>query len=1314
VPSWIRSRSRALRTAVTAGSAVLLAGSVLGMPASAAAAGHATPSLTRLAAVKLPRGAVRVGSPAGSARVSGAVALRLRNASGLTAAATAVSNPKSPDYKHYVTPAQFRAAYAPSAATIAAVESMLRAGHLSVGSVTADGTLVHFSGTAAQADAAFRAGLARYRLANGTTGTEMTGAPAFPTAIAAQVLGVVGLNTLVKPTSGIERWQKKGAGHELPVTRTSLGAPIPGAPTPCKAATRNAQEENGLTYDALAHAYGLDGLFRAGDLGAGQHIALFELAPYASKDLATFDTCYFGASRAAQMLSRVHTVNVDGGAGTGFGLGSDEAELDIEDVAAFAPKADIDVYTGPLTESGAMGYLDTVSAIVNADQDQFVSSSWSLGSCEQQTIALAPGVVDTENQLFEQAALQGQSVFASSGDSGSDECAFNGSTTPVAPFVSASDPASQPFVTGVGGTAVTNDANRPSEQVWNDGNFGGSGGGGTSALWSAPSWQAGAIDNVAPSVFAAAFGSGSHFGDGLDQPCPQADASDPAVCRAVPDVTAEADEYTGAIGVFIRPFGGWGDFGGTSSSSPLWAAMMADVQASADCASSGALGFLSPKLYAIGANPTEDAASFNDVTVGNNDMYAITGNSLFAATKGYDLASGLGSPRLTSPNGKPALAAYLCEQTTGDAPQVSSLSPAVEPLNPTGTLTIDGSGFTGATAVSIGTYQVPASDLDVVSDSEIQVTAPPAASQTGGDTGENGAGHAAVSVTGPGGTSAQTPVSQLDYVDTSGGGTVPSVTLISGDIGAQAGGNQVDVYGAGFSSGGTSNVTSVTVGGQTAPSFTVVSPYLLHVTVPAYSNTDTTCAGLDSNPAELCQTQLVVHGPHGASSTATIQKLYEGALDGSTPCTNCATSPAATEYDYVPFPTVSRVSSTYMSEFGDTVEDIHGRGLALPALEWLDFGSGSKAANRDLEVLYATPTEIEVAVNPADDITVRSVPTTMQVVTMAGTSTATHVVYAGIPHVTSVHPHAGPVAGGTTLTVTGEALSQALPQNGGFLEYVDTFFGLPRDQLAGYSAPNTKTIKAVTPQTLAGTDVVTVCSVTACSFPESNKQVKAATFVFYPAGNPVVTHVSPRKGPASGANQVTIKGHNLAVVVSVTFGKRKATLSDAETSGDASPNSIVVKAPPGTPHHTVPVQVTTAESVHAPGGAPSAVTSATTYTYRPSPPSAPRHVTAKRHGSKIHVSWRKPLVDGGSGITGYTVSVASIHLFGGGNGHKPKVVKVGPKARSLTVTHVSGDIFIVRVRAVNKHGKGPAAEKAIGGGGGGFFIGFGRAAGHSG
>jgi hypothetical protein len=1278
---------------VTATSAALLIGGMVGAPALAAPASAASPTpasagnsgLTRLAgAPHLPTTATRLEAPASSARVSGDVALRPRDPAAVTAAALAVSSPKSPQYRQYLAPGAFRAKYGPTTTTVATVAATLRAAHLTVSSVSSNGMLIHFTGTAAQAGAALHTGFATYRLKNGRTGTEMTSAPAFPTSIASQVTGVIGLNTLAKPVSTIEHWDSGHAKLGSPVTRHAAAAPIPGAPVPCAAATKNATRENGLTYDHLAHAYGLDGLFRSGDFGAGQHIAIYELAPFVPSDVTAFETCYFGKAGAADMATRLHSILVDGGAGTGVGPGTDEADLDVQDVAAFAPKADIDVYTAPITN---LGYLDEYNQIITSDVDKFITSSWGSTSCEQETESFEPGLVDTENQLFEQAALQGQTVLNSSGDSGSDECAFNGDPSPAAPFVSAADPASQPFVTSVGGTAITDDSNRPTEQVWNDGNFGGAGGGGTSALWSAPSWQQAANATVAPSVFGEAFGTGAGFGHGLDQPCPQATSTDLTVCRTVPDVTAEADEFTGSVGIFDATFGGWVDFGGTSSSTPLWAAMLADVQASTGCQATGPLGFVSPKLYAIGANPAQDAAAFNDVTVGNNDTYAISNGDLFRATPGFDLASGLGSPRLTAPGGQPALAAFLCAQAPSNAPGISALMPAVEPSSPTGTLTITGTGLTGATAVSIGTFAVPTSDIDVVSDTQIRVTAPPAATQTGGDTGESGAGRAVVSVTTAHGSTAITPASELQYVDTTAGSAVPAVTLVSNDVGQQAGGNHINVYGAGFTSGGSPNVTSVKIGGVTA-AFTITSTNQLDVTVPAYNDGVTVCAPADAHPTQICQTQLVVTGPHGASAPSTIKPLYEGATDGSTPCAGCASLPAPSEYDYVPAPSISSVSATYVSELGDTVETITGHGFATPGFDWVTVGDPTNAANEDFSTLSITPDEIDVLVNPTERFTVATKASDLRVVTSAGTSDPASIIYAGIPRVDTVSPSAGPVTGGTSITVTGLGFNAVQPSAGGSLEYVDDELGFPRDQLTGYTVNGARSLTATTPQTIPGTDSVTACTVTSCSFPRSELQFEQTQFVFFTAGNPVVSSISPRKGPAAGGSTVTITGQNLSGLVSVTFGSRRAKLTTVEEEGSNNPQQVTVRTPPGAAGHTVPVQVTTQESVHAPGGTPSAVTAKTHYGYVASPPSAPRNVKAKKQkkGHGIRVTWVKPEVTGGSKVTGYRVAVTMFNLFG--PNPKPTFVRLPAKARSVLLKHPPSGLLLIRVRALNRRGVG--------------------------
>ena len=118
-----------------------------------------------------------------------------------------------------------------------------------------------------------------------------------------------------------------------------------------------------------------------------------------------------------------------------------------------------------------------------------------------------------------------------------------------------------------------------------------------------------------------------------------------APAASSPTSAPTADEFTGGITVFSDGAdGGWNTYGGTSSAAPLWAAMLADVNASSTCqnnpATQDGVGFLSPLLYAVASNPTAYAASFNDITLGNNDPYG--DSNLFQATSGYDMATGLG------------------------------------------------------------------------------------------------------------------------------------------------------------------------------------------------------------------------------------------------------------------------------------------------------------------------------------------------------------------------------------------------------------------------------------------------------------------------------------------------------------------------------------------------------------------------------------------------------------------------------------------------------------------------------------------------
>ncbi|HLK45852.1 MAG TPA: protease pro-enzyme activation domain-containing protein, partial [Acidimicrobiales bacterium] len=360
---------------------------------------------------------------------------------------------------------------------------------MSVRGVSPNHLLVSFRGSAAQVDRAFHTSLSSFRLPDGTIGRATTTPVELPSSIASDVRVVAGLDSLVTFHSlGLHR---SGLGHRA--ARATAAPSVAGGPTACGAASADAAVNGGLTDSQIASAYGAFGLYRQGDTGAGESVAIFELEPFARSDISTFDTCYFGAHAAAAMAGRLHVTAVDGGEPSGFGSG--EALLDVEDVSALAPGARIDVYEAP---NSTYGSIDDYNQIVSADADQVVSTSWGL--CETALQQGAPGQLQEENAIFQEAAAQGQTVVAAAGDDGSDDCNSFYSLSPVKPVLSVDDPGSQPYVVSAGGSTIDDATQPPVEQVWNDGIKGGAGGGGISNTWVMPSWQSAShVPGIAPS-----------------------------------------------------------------------------------------------------------------------------------------------------------------------------------------------------------------------------------------------------------------------------------------------------------------------------------------------------------------------------------------------------------------------------------------------------------------------------------------------------------------------------------------------------------------------------------------------------------------------------------------------------------------------------------------------------------------------------------------------------------------------------------------------------------------------------------------------
>lgn len=613
---------------------MLCALAVLFAPA-AARAGAPTVRLGR--APSLPAGARAAGGLPGQTRLRLEVALAPRDPAALEVYAREVSTPGSAPFRQYLTVSQFAQRFGPTQQQVDQVRNSLRVAGLAPGPVSSNGLVIRVAPTASQARRAFSIRLERYRLRSGRTAYANTSPPALAPAAARLTQAVIGLDTLATPHPAGLRETDAGGSFLRPSVAT-------GGPQPCPGASGAGVE----TADELASAYRFSSLYGQGDLGAGQTVALYELESHAVFDITQYQSCY-GTSAS------VTDVPVDGGA---TDAPSGEAELDIEDVIGLAPRANVLVYSGP--NSGA-GPYDTFAQIIGDDVAKVVSTSWGL--CEADT---GSGYALAENTLFEEAATQGQSVFAATGDNGAEACTDQNGDPIGGPAVN--DPAAQPFVTAVGGTHLGGLGPPPSETVWN--NAHGATGGGISSFWPMPSYQSGA-----PA------GLGVIGSDASGSPCGAS-----TFCREIPDVSADADPSTG----YAVYFQGWKAIAGTSAAAPLWAAFLALTNASSGCAGAP-VGFANPGLYrAAGAS---FAQNFNDVSSGDNDF---TGAGGFTARAGFDLATGLGTP-----DGG-ALAGWLCYRDVVTDPGAQSTLAGTS-----ATVRVSASSSTG-TPVSLSASGLPA------------------------------------------------------------------------------------------------------------------------------------------------------------------------------------------------------------------------------------------------------------------------------------------------------------------------------------------------------------------------------------------------------------------------------------------------------------------------------------------------------------------------------------------------------------------------------------------------------------------------------
>jgi subtilase family serine protease len=483
------------------------------------------------------------------------VALKLQNQAALNTYIQNINDPNNALYGQSLTPAQFAATYAPSNAQVQQVVSYLNSRGFENVTVEPNNLLISADGTVAQASAAFNTPIEQFAqfgsIVYGNT------APAqVPASLGNTVAAVLGLNTI-------------GQMKPMIVKQSTVSAP---------------QYLISYTPQNFWQIYSATGVPAASKA---------TIAIMAEGDLSGVLSDFKAAEASWGFPSFPVTVVPVGIASTDTS-GSDEWDLDTQYSTGMAGGLvkHLFIYdTTSLTDS------DLALEISRwATDDKAKGGSASLGECE--VFPYLDGSMLADDESFAEAAAQGQSFFASTGDTGSFCPAEVGENGVPAGVPMVNYPASSQYVMGVGGTTLLTDSdgNYDIETAWY------AGGGGISQFEYSPFWQTAA--NI-PS---------SELGD-----------------KGIPDISMDADPESGAN---IYYDGAWEGVGGTSLSSPLalgvWARMIS---------ANPKLGFAPLTYYGLydgtGAVGSYPNGGFHDIITGCDGLYC--------ATPGWDYTTGLGS-----------------------------------------------------------------------------------------------------------------------------------------------------------------------------------------------------------------------------------------------------------------------------------------------------------------------------------------------------------------------------------------------------------------------------------------------------------------------------------------------------------------------------------------------------------------------------------------------------------------------------------------------------------------------------------------------
>jgi subtilase family serine protease len=612
---------------------ILLGGLALGLTTCVVPFAHgatvAAPSTVRLANTVVPNlaRATLVGQTPSTQRIQVTVGLSHPDAAGEAALEKALYDKSSPAYHRFLTPAQYAARYGVNDADYNRITGWLTRDGMTVGYASPSRTQVLVQGTVAQAEKTFDVGLNNYTV----NGHSFRANPA-PALAPAGVNAVLGLQTV--------------SNYVLPKDTAT-------------------QPANDICIEECIGSYTPQDLWKAYHLPSSDKGMGIRAAVIGEGETANVVTALH-KFEAVYGLRTVPTRSVFVADDKTDASGDGEWQLDSQAITGMAP--DLEQLAFYMSQD-----LSTVSNAISAwvnDSTGPSIANMSIGGCE--TLNLALGTTLVEEPLLQQSALEGRSLFVSTGDTGGS-CLFsplvnlNGVENTGIP--NPQWPSTSEGVIGVGGTVLytsPSTGERTLEYTWTHG------GGGTSSFIPAPEWQKPITLIKAPCTTDYTLSPVSGY----------------VPCRGVPDVSAlSGDILTNGFATYDQT--GTQTFGaGTSLASPLWAGIWARVQAT----SSSALGLATPLIYNLATAGTLDEVT--DISVGTNVQWQAQPRTPANPT-GWDFTNGLGV----------AVGDKLVTDITGTTTTVATSDASLS--DTTETATVAGS----SPCVSTGSYADPRGDV---------------------------------------------------------------------------------------------------------------------------------------------------------------------------------------------------------------------------------------------------------------------------------------------------------------------------------------------------------------------------------------------------------------------------------------------------------------------------------------------------------------------------------------------------------------------------------------------------------------------------